>query len=127
MMGVVSIPIPSFQLNQGEGASARADVTVAEAELDASRRLLAGQIAEARSGGRRGGSARAPTGREILPRFEEPHAAAPLVRAREIDILALSTGRNASCASRATRSARSRTTSSRWRTRAGRRRRPLAR
>ena len=49
VMGVVSIPIPSFQLNQGERARARADVTVAEAELDASRRLLDGQIAEARS------------------------------------------------------------------------------
>jgi hypothetical protein len=43
VMGVISIPIPSFQLNQGERARARADVTVAEAELDASRRLLEGQ------------------------------------------------------------------------------------
>jgi cobalt-zinc-cadmium efflux system outer membrane protein len=94
VMGVVSIPIPSFQLNQGERARARADVTVAEAELDASRRLLDGQIAEARSEVVAAAARTRAYGTEILPRFEENLM---LLRRSfelgEIDILALSTGR----------------------------------
>lgn len=94
VMGVVSIPIPSFQLNQGERARARADVTVAEAELDASRRLLEGQIAEARSEVVAAAARTRAYGTEILPRFEENLT---LLRRSfelgEIDILALSTGR----------------------------------
>lgn len=94
VMGVVSIPIPSFQLNQGERARARADVTVAEAELDASRRLLDGQIAEARSEVVAAAARTRAYGTEILPRFEENLT---LLRRSfelgEIDILALSTGR----------------------------------
>ena len=49
VMGVVSVPIPSFQTNQGARANARAEVTVAEAELQATLDLLDGQIAEAHS------------------------------------------------------------------------------
>lgn len=94
VMGVVSIPIPSFQMNQGERARARADVTVAEAELDASRRLLDGQIAEARSEVVAAAARTRAYGTEILPRFEENLT---LLRRSfelgEIDILALSTGR----------------------------------
>lgn len=94
VMGIVSIPIPSFQLNQGERAKARADVTVAEAQLDASRRLLGGQLAEARSEVVAATARTRAYGTEILPRFEENLT---LLRRSfelgEIDILALSTGR----------------------------------
>lgn len=94
VMGVVSIPIPSFQMNQGERARARADVTVAEAELDAAQRLLDGQIAEARSEVVAAAARTRAYGTEILPRFEENLT---LLRRSfelgEIDILALSTGR----------------------------------
>ncbi len=94
VMGVVSIPIPSFQLNQGERARARADVSVAEAELDAVQRLLDGQIAEARSEVVAAAARTRAYGTEILPRFEENLT---LLRRSfelgEIDILALSTGR----------------------------------
>ena len=94
VMGVVSIPIPSFQMNQGERARARADVTVAEAELDAAQRLLDGQIAEARSEVVAAAARTRAYGTEILPRFEENLT---LLRRSfelgEIDILALATGR----------------------------------
>lgn len=94
VMGVVSVPITSFQRNQGEQAHARADARVAEAEQDAARRLLDGQIAEARSEVV-AASARARAYRaEILPRFEENLS---LLRRSfelgEIDLLALSAGR----------------------------------
>lgn len=94
VMGAVSLPIPSFQRNQGERARARADVTVAGAELDASRRLLEGQIAEARSEVVAAAARTRAYGTEILPRFVENLT---LLRRSfelgEIDILALSTGR----------------------------------
>jgi cobalt-zinc-cadmium efflux system outer membrane protein len=94
VMGVVSIPIPSFQLNQGERARASAEVAVAKAELDASRRLLDGQIAEPHSEVVAAVARTRVYGTEILPRFEENLT---LLRRSfelgEIDILALSTGR----------------------------------
>lgn len=94
LMGVLSVPIPSANLNQGERARARADLTVAEAELDATRRLLEGQIAEARSEVVSAAERTKAYGNEILPRFEENLT---LLRRSfelgEIDILALSTGR----------------------------------
>lgn len=94
VLGVLSIPIPSFQLNQGPRAQARADVTVAEAELAAARRLLDGQVAEARSEVVAAAARTRAYGTEILPRFEENLT---LLRRSfelgEIDILALSTGR----------------------------------
>jgi len=93
-MGVVSIPIASFQLNQGERALARAEVTVAEAELDASRRLLEGQIAEARSEVVAAAGRTRAYGTEILPRFEENLTLlGRSFELGEIDILALATGR----------------------------------
>lgn len=94
VMGVVSVPITSFQRNQGERAQARADVTMAEAELDAAGRLLEGQIAEARSEVVAAAKRTRAYGTEVLPRFEENLTL--LKRAfelGEIDILALSTGR----------------------------------
>lgn len=94
VMGVVSVPIPSFQTNQGPRASARADVIVASAELDAMRLLLDGQIAEARSEVSAAAQRSNAYGTEILPRFEENLL---LLRRSfelgEIDILALSAGR----------------------------------
>jgi cobalt-zinc-cadmium efflux system outer membrane protein len=94
VMGVVSVPITSFQRNQGERARAHADVTVAEAELDAASGLLEGQIAEARSEVVAAARRTRAYGTEVLPRFEENLTL--LKRAfelGEIDILALSTGR----------------------------------
>lgn len=94
VMGAVSIPIPSFQRNQGNRARARADVTVAEAELAASRQLLDGDIAQARSEVVAAARRTHAYGTEIVPRFEENLA---LLRRSfelgEIDILALSAGR----------------------------------
>ena len=89
-----ALPIPSFDRNQGERAQARSDQTVAQAELDAAGRLLAGQIAETRSEVAAAARRMRTYGKEILPRFQEN-----LVMLRrafelgEIDILALSTGR----------------------------------
>ena len=69
-------------------------LTVAEAELGATRRLLDGQIAEARSEVVAAAERTKAYGTEILPRFEENLT---LLRRSfelgEIDILALSTGR----------------------------------
>ena len=94
LMGVVSIPIPSLNTNQGARAEARADVSVAEAELAAARSLLSGQIAESRSEVVAAAQRTQAYGTEILPRFEENLT---LLRRSfelgEIDLLALSFGR----------------------------------
>jgi cobalt-zinc-cadmium efflux system outer membrane protein len=94
VMGVISVPITSFQRNQGERAHARADAIVAEAELEAMRMLLEGQLAEARSEVVAAAQRTRAYGTEILPRFEENLA---LLRRSfelgEIDILSLSVGR----------------------------------
>ena len=94
VMGAVSLSIPSFQRNQGERARAEADRTVANVELESARRLLEGQIAEARSEVVAAAERTRAYGTEILPRFEENLT---LLRRSfelgEIDILALSTGR----------------------------------
>jgi outer membrane protein, heavy metal efflux system len=94
VMGVISVPVTSFQSNQGERAEARADITVTEAELDAAQRLLEGQIAEARSSVVAAAKRARAYAAEVLPRFEENLT---LLRRAfelgEIDILALSTGR----------------------------------
>lgn len=93
-MGVLALPIPVAQRNQGERARARAELTVADAELEGARRLLDGQIAEARSEVVSAAARTKAYGSEILPRFEENLT---LLRRSfelgEIDILALSTGR----------------------------------
>lgn len=94
LMGVLSVPIPSANLNQGERARAQAELNVAQAELEATRALLDGQIAEARSEVVAAAARTKAYGNEILPRFEENLT---LLRRSfelgEIDILALSTGR----------------------------------
>lgn len=94
VLGGISLAIPSFQTNQGERARARADVHVAQAELDAATVLLDGQIAQAHSEVVAAAERVRSYGTEILPRFEEN-----LVLLRrafelgEIDLLALSVGR----------------------------------
>lgn len=94
VMGAVSLPLTSFQTNAGERARARSDRNLAEAELDAARRLLDGQIAEARSQVAAAALRTRAYGSEIVPRFEENLT---LLRRSfelgEIDLLALSTGR----------------------------------
>ncbi|MBK6688860.1 MAG: TolC family protein [Deltaproteobacteria bacterium] len=94
VLGVLSIPIPSFDTNQIEQASARAELSAAEAELEARRSLLEGQITEAHSELVAAAQRTRAYGSEILPRFEENLT---LLRRSfelgEIDILALSVGR----------------------------------
>ncbi len=94
VLGVVILPIPSFQTNQGERALTRANVTMSEAELDAACQLLAGQVAEAHSEVVAAATRARAYGTEILPRFEENLT---LLRRSfelgEIDILSLSAGR----------------------------------
>jgi cobalt-zinc-cadmium efflux system outer membrane protein len=94
VMGVVTVPIPSFDTNQGEREGARAERVVAQSELHATQRLLQGQIAKARSEMLAAARRTRTYGKEILPRFQENLA---LLRRAfelgEIDILALSTGR----------------------------------
>lgn len=94
VMGVVSVPVTSFQRNQGERAQARADATMADAELEAARRLLEGQITEARSEVVAAARRARAYGTEVVPRFEENlHLLRRAFELGELDILALSTGR----------------------------------
>jgi cobalt-zinc-cadmium efflux system outer membrane protein len=94
VLGVLSLPIPVFAKNQGERATARAELSVAHAEFGAAEQLLASRIAEARSEVVAAAKRTRTYGTEILPRFEENLT---LLRRSfelgEIDILALSTGR----------------------------------
>jgi cobalt-zinc-cadmium efflux system outer membrane protein len=94
VMGAVSMEIPSFQLQQGARAEAHAEETIARAEIHAAQRLLVGRIAELRSEVVAAAARTRAYGSEILPRFEEDMT---LLRRSfelgEIDILALSTGR----------------------------------
>jgi len=94
VLGTITIPIPSWQMNQGERARTRADVTVAQTELEATDMLLAGDIAQARSEVVAAAQRVRSYGTEVLPRFEENLT---LLRRSfelgEIDLLALSIGR----------------------------------
>ncbi|MEB2312056.1 MAG: TolC family protein [Polyangiaceae bacterium] len=94
VLGVVSLPLPGFQRNQGERARARAELRVREAERAAAQRLLAGEIAQARSEVVAAAARTRAYGDEIIPGFEENLT---LLRRSfelgEIDLLALSTAR----------------------------------
>ena len=94
VMGMLSIPLPTFQRNQGDRARSRADVRVAEAEAAAALSLLDGQVALAHSEVTSAARRLLSYGTEVLPRFEENLA---LLRRSfelgEIDVLALSIGR----------------------------------
>lgn len=94
VLGALSIPIPSFDRNQGARAQAKADATVAQAELQATLQLLEGQIAEARSEVDAAAQRTSAYGTEILPRFgDNLKLLKRSFELGEIDILALSTGR----------------------------------
>ena len=92
--GTLSLPIPSFQTNQGARAHAAADASIAQAELDAAQAMLESSIAQAHSEVRSAAERVRAYGAEILPRFDENLT---LLRRSfelgEIDILALSVGR----------------------------------
>lgn len=94
VLGVVSVPIPGVQANQGERARARAEVAVASAELGAAERTLEARIAQARGAVVAAAKRNQAYGVEILPQLEENLA---LLRRAfelgEIDILGLSVGR----------------------------------
>ncbi len=95
-LGIIGFAIPSFQTNQGDRARARAEVSMARAELGVVRGLLEAQLAEARSQMIAALDRVRAYGDEILPRFERNLA---LLRRSfelgEIDLLALSSGREA--------------------------------
>lgn len=94
VLGGISVAIPSFQTNQGGRAEARADVRVADAELQAATLLLDGRIVQARSEVVAAAERVRSYGTEILPKFEENLS---LLRRSfelgEIDLLALLVGR----------------------------------
>jgi len=94
VMGVLSVPIPGFQSNQGERANARADLSNARAELEAKRAVIDSNIARAHSEVVAAAKRTHAYGNEIVPRFEENLT---LLRRAfelgEIDIMALSVGR----------------------------------
>jgi cobalt-zinc-cadmium efflux system outer membrane protein len=93
-MGAVTLPLPVFARNQGARAAARADSSVAQAELAAAERLLEVQVAQARSEVVAAAERTRAYGTEIVPRFEENLA---LLRRSlelgEIDLLSLGVGR----------------------------------
>lgn len=94
VLGVLSTPIPSFQRNQGERARARADISVADAELAAALSVLDARIAEARSEVAAAAQRTLAYGTEILPHFEENlRMLRRAFELGEIDLLALSAGR----------------------------------
>lgn len=94
ILGSLSIPIPSFDRNQGARAWATSDAAVAQAELQATIQLLQGQIAEARSEVEAASQRTSAYGTEILPLFgDNLKLLKRSFELGEIDILALSTGR----------------------------------
>jgi len=94
LQGVITLPLPAFQRNDGARALARSDVTVAQAELLAERSLIEARINAARSEVVSAAQRTRAYGDEILPKLQEN-----LVLLRralelgELDILALSVGR----------------------------------
>lgn len=94
ILGTVSVPIPSFQLNQAERARARADEQIARAELEALRRQLEGNVALARSEVVAASERVHSYGTEVLPRFSENlNMLRRAFELGEIDLLELSVGR----------------------------------
>jgi cobalt-zinc-cadmium efflux system outer membrane protein len=92
--GSLSIPIPSAFVNQGARARARADVTVAEAQLQADYTLLESHVTQARAAVVAAAERVHRYGTQIIPLFEENLTL--LGRSfdiGEIDLLALSFAR----------------------------------
>ncbi len=71
VMGQLSVPIPSFSPNVSARESARADVSVARAEQQATAQRIDGQMAIARSEVVAAAQRARAYGEEIVPRFEE--------------------------------------------------------
>jgi cobalt-zinc-cadmium efflux system outer membrane protein len=93
LLGAISVPIPSFQTNQGGRAHARAEATIRKVELHASYKLLYGKIAQRRSEVLAAEERTRAYGADILPRFEETlHLLRRAFELGEIDILSLSAG-----------------------------------
>lgn len=94
VLGAITLPIPVFQQNQAGRAEARAELSIAQAQLRAAQRLLSGQVAQARSQlGAAAQRMQAYQG-EIVPQFEENlRLLARSFELGEIDLLALSAAR----------------------------------
>jgi len=94
VLGVLAVPIPGFVSNQEDRARARADLTVAHAELRADSAVLEGDIARAHSEVVAAVKRMRAYGADILPSIEENLA---LLRQGyelgELDIMTLSVGR----------------------------------
>lgn len=71
ILGTLTLPIPTFQTNQGEQARAQADVDVAEAELEARTFGLDAEIARMRGEAIAAAERVRSYGAEVLPRFQE--------------------------------------------------------
>lgn len=92
--GSLSIPIPSAYVNQGARARARADVTVAEAQLQANYTLLESRVTQTRAAVVAQAQRVRSYGEEIIPLFEDNLALlSRSFDAGEIDLLALSIAR----------------------------------
>jgi cobalt-zinc-cadmium efflux system outer membrane protein len=92
-MGALSLPIPSFQTNQGEKARSKAEITISKMELHANHKLLYGKIAQLRSEVLAAEERTRAYGVDILPRFEENlNMLRRAFELGEFDILSLSTG-----------------------------------
>ncbi|MCL2625740.1 MAG: TolC family protein [Cystobacterineae bacterium] len=93
LMGALSLPIPSFQTNQGEKARSQAELAISQRELQAKYQLLYGKIAQLRSEVLAAMERSRAYGADILPRFEENlHLLRRAFELGEIDILSLSAG-----------------------------------
>lgn len=71
VLGFLSIPFPFAQQNQGPRAQARADVEIANAELDALRQVLPARVTRTASAVDAAAERVALYGSDILPAFEE--------------------------------------------------------
>jgi cobalt-zinc-cadmium efflux system outer membrane protein len=71
IFGTLTLPIPLWQRNQGARAEARADLAIAEAELESLEGRLRARLARAESAVRAAAVRIAVFGTEVLPSFEQ--------------------------------------------------------
>lgn len=94
LLGVLSVPIPLIQRNQGERATAHAETRIADAERAAFGSLLLNRIEQNRTGVVAAAARVRTYGREILPSFEESlRLIQRAFELGEIDILQVSVAR----------------------------------
>lgn len=95
VQGIVSVPLPLWQRNQGGVARARADATIAQAQKASGESVLAAQIARNRSAVVSAAARVKSYGSDVLPRFDEN---LKLVRRAfdlgEVDLLEVSVARD---------------------------------